>query len=72
MSEHHLRLEVETEGGAKRGQAAPEGQQTGGWKDRWMVGGRTPLRPQKWRGNSHFSQRLRAGWLRKVQAVQLH
>ena len=27
---------------------------------------------QKCRGNSHCSQRLRAGWLRKVQAVQLH
>ncbi len=27
---------------------------------------------QKCRGNSHSSQRLRAGWLRKVQAVQLH
>lgn len=25
---------------------------------------------QKFRGNSHCSQRLRAGWLRKVQAVQ--
>lgn len=25
---------------------------------------------QKCRGNSHCSQRLRAGWLRKVQAVQ--
>lgn len=62
MSENHLRLEVEKEGGPKRGQAAPER--------------RTSLRlagyPQKWRGKSHFSQRLRAGWLRKVQAVQLH
>lgn len=27
---------------------------------------------QKCRGNSHCSQRLRAGWLRKVQAVQFH
>lgn len=56
MSEHHLRLEVEKEGGALR---VDRLLQTGG-------------RPQKWRGKSHFSQRLRAGWLRKVQAVQLH
>lgn len=70
MSEHHRRREVEEDGGgAPRGQAAPEGQQKGRRTSLRAAG-----RPQKWRGrgNSHFSQRLRAGWLRKVQVVQLH
>lgn len=65
MSERRPRLEAE--GGAKRGQAAPGGRRTDGRAGVSLCGGC----PQR-RGNSHFSQRLRAGWLRKVQAVQLH
>lgn len=68
MSEHHRRLEVEEDGGA----APPWTGCSRRAAERRSL--RAAGRPQKWRGrgNSHFSQRLRAGWLRKVQVVQLH